>query len=226
MAQGTANSSNSGMQTAQTTSHPTTGGAWTPLTRKQKLDRHKRAEGVRRNKIGTSYEFIRDQWIAEEFKLPCKKRDKKYQSLIAAGDWLEQMQSGNDELEGILNALKDTYGLVTEGYPTSQAQARQQQGLPPTPPLSQSPPDHQPAAMFPPSFPEYGQGQLPSPPPNPYQHHPPAPRDDPMVPEEVFSGYRPLAPDSLLGPQQDLMGYPPFPHDPRMVYGEVFRRMT
>ncbi|KAK0513758.1 hypothetical protein JMJ35_003480 [Cladonia borealis] len=226
MAQGPANPPNSGMQTAQTTPHPTTGGAWTPLTRKQKLDRHKRAEGVRRNKIGTGFEFLRDQWIPEEFKLPCNKRDKKYQSLIAAGDWLEQMQSGNDELEGILNALKDTYGLVTEGYPTSQAQVRQQQRLPPTPPLSQSPSDHQPAALFPPSFPEYGQGQLASPPPNPYQHHPPAPRHDPGVPEEVFTGYGPLAPDPLHCPEEYFMGYPDLPHDPRMVHGEVFKRMT
>ena len=226
MSQGPVNPPNSGVQTAQTTPRPTKRGAKTPLTKEQKLNRHKRAEVVRRNRIGTSYESIRDRWIPEEFKLPGNKKNKKYQSLVAAGNWLEQMQSGNDELEDILNALKDTYGLLTEGYPTSQEQARQQQGLPPTPPLSQSPPDHQPAAYFPPSFPEYGQGQLPSPPANPFQRSPPGPHDDPMVTEEVSPDFSPLAPDSPLGPQHLSWDYPE-PHDPHMVPEQYFmRRMS
>ena len=222
-----ANPPKSGMQTAQITPRPTKRGTRTPLTKEQQLNRHKRAEEVRRNRIGTSYKSIRDQWIAEEFKVSCNKKNKKYESLVAAGDWLEQMQSGNDELEGILNALKDTYGLLTEGYPTSQAQARQQQGLPPSPPLSQSPPDHQPSAFFPPSFPEYGQGQLPSPPANPFQRSPPAPLDDPMVSGDVFTVSRFPAPDPPFDPQQDLVGYPPDPHDPRTVSEQEFmRRMS
>ena len=224
MSQRPANSTNLGMQIAQTTPRLTKKGTRTPLTKEQQLNRHKRAEEVRRNRIGTCYQSIRDQWIAEEFKLPGNKKNKRYESLVAAGDWLEQMQSGNDELEGILNALKDTYGLLTEGYPTSQAQARQQQGLPPSPPLSQSPSDHQPSAFFPPSFPEYGQGQLPSPPANPFQRSPSALHDDPMVTEDVFPVSRSLAPNPPLGPQQDLARYPPDPHDPRMFSEQEFMR--
>ena len=45
-------------------------------------DRQKRNEVVRRNKIGTSFEFLRDQWTPEDFKLPVNKRDRKYESLM------------------------------------------------------------------------------------------------------------------------------------------------
>ena len=223
-AQEPANPPNSGIQTAQTSSHPAatlpTNTARTPLTREQKLDAHKRAEAVRRNRIANGFEGLRDEWNAPEFRLPVNKWYCRKESLIAAGNWLEQLQSGNDELENIYNAMLETQRLLTEGYPTAQAQMQEQLGpLRNTPPLSQSPEDQQPGAFFPPSFLEYALGPypnqlppqlpnaLPPPPsqPNPYQHYPSPPRYDPMLAEEDISAYPADAQDPRMGYEVDFM---------------------
>ena len=225
-AQEPANPPNSGIQTAQTTSHPAatlpTNTARTPLTKEQKLDRHKRAEASRRNKIARSLNNLCDEWNAPEFRLPVNKWNKKKESLIAAGNWLEQLQSGNDELENIYNAMLETQRLLTEGHPTSQAQTQEQLGLLRyTPPLSQSPPDQQPGAHFPPSFLAYAPGHhpnqlppqlpnaLPPPPPpsqpNPYQYYPSPPRADPMLADEDFSAYPADTQDPRMGYEDFMM---------------------
>ena len=218
-AQEPANPPNSGLQTAQTTSHPAatlpTNTARTPLTKEQKLDRHKRAEAGRRNRIARNLNYLCDEWNAPEFRLPVNKWNKKKESLIAAGNWLEQLQSGNDELENIYNAMLETQRLLTESHPTSQAQTQEQLGLLRyTPPLSQSPPDEQPGAWFPPVFPDLNQlppqlpNALPPPPPpqpNPYQHYPPSPRDDPMLVDEDFSAYPADTQDPRTGYEDFMM---------------------
>lgn len=211
-----ANPPNSGIQIAQTTSHtaptPPTRTARRGLTREQKFDKHKRDEAVRRNMIGNDFRFLRDEWTPKEFKLPVNKSDCKKESLIAAADWLESMLSGNDDLEAILNAAEDTYGVMTEGYPTSHLQLQQQLGiLPHTPPPSHSPPvpDQQPAASFPPpSFPEYGQG-------NSYLNQ--------LPPQLADFDFQPLP---LSQPNTYQQYYPPVPQDPRMLPEQDFMQMT
>ena len=212
-ARGPSNPTNSGTPTASTTSGPATNPptrkARVRLTAAQKLDRHKRAEAVRRNRVGKDYNNLRDEWTPRAFKLPVKKWNCKKESLIAAANWLEQLQKGNNELEEFYNALTDVHSLITDGFPTAQTQLQL-----PSPPLSlsqsspyqqqQQPPaaapqlpfpnydprdyiNHQPISLFP------QQQANPTPPPQPnqgYPYYPPRPQDDLMVPEEEFMRMR------------------------------------
>ena len=123
----------------------TTGKATTALTKEQRNDRHKRAEAIRRNEIGSGWGKVMG-WVPAEYKIPCNKTDAKKESLEAAANWLQDLKAGNDELENTYNALLEAHGLISEGYLTAQTleQEQQQHQQLPTPP-SQSPPHPQPA---------------------------------------------------------------------------------
>lgn len=125
------------------------GKAKTAFTEQEKLDRHKRAEKVRRNMIASAKKKVM-AWVPEEFKLNCHKTNNLTESLEAANNWLGATKADNDELENTYKALLEAHGLIDEGYLMAQTQLQeqqqqyQQQLQLPTPP-SKSPPRSQPA---------------------------------------------------------------------------------
>ena len=220
---------NSDIQTTNTASLPAPTPpkrkARTVLTAEQRLDRHKRAEAVRRNRIGTGWTILR-KWTPPEFKLQVNKADCKKETLIAAGDWLEHIQQDNNELEKKLNALIEKHGPLPEWYLTAQTQLQQQQGLLPSPPLSlslsPSPPPQQ-----------QQQQQQPAVPPQLFDDTPPAIQWDPITRQHIFLpppqqpnlgyGYSPHPQDNHMVPEEDCMR---LPQDNYMVPEEDYMRMT